>query len=395
MLKKSIIRPHRKCSCGSKKKYRNCCGKTNTVRFEDLPPETQKLYRETQAKYHLAKNYHTQHFGHVAGIESAIFNGRRLVGLQGSLVISDDPNYDWNSPIEFLSSHLKSTLGNDWFDEQMHKSPEEQHIIVEWATKSGMQILNKNKPLETTQFNGNALAYLHFAYDLFVVHNQNYLTPKLIGRLRNKDNFNGARYELFTLATLIRAGFELKIYDESLGKGKVAECEATHTKSKTILQVEAKARHVRGTHGSTHGKQRNFDLYKKCLKQAMIKNIVHPYIIFVDINIPELDVYNDQEKLDQIRKEYDKLQEQYHDKLPNIVCFTNIPFHYAKEYFASKNLAYGLILSNSPRIKLGNEQEILTALQDSLSRYAYLPREFNESRQFADYAYQQMTPQKP
>jgi len=38
-----------------------------------------------------------------------------MVFVGNSLVVSDNPDQDWNTPIEFLFSHLKTTLAmNGW-----------------------------------------------------------------------------------------------------------------------------------------------------------------------------------------------------------------------------------------------------------------------------------------
>ena len=83
------------------------------------------------------------------------------------------------------------------------------HIILSWARDCKFEVTNPDKPIESRKLNGSALAYLHLAYDLYVLHNQGHITDKLITRLKSTQGFNGARYEIFVLATMIRAGFQL------------------------------------------------------------------------------------------------------------------------------------------------------------------------------------------
>lgn len=393
MHKKSTIRPHRGCPCGSKKKYRNCCGKQNTVNFNDLPKETQQMFRELQIKHKIGSQYHNDHMGYTPEIVSTVFQGRRLVALGGSLVQSDNSEKDWEEPAEFLTSHLKTTLGNEWFDEELKKQKDERHIILTWAIDGKCEVLDAKAPIESRIHNGSALAYLHLAYDLFVLHNQGHITEKLISRLKSKKGFNGARYELFALATMIRAGFHLEPFDESLGAGKVTECKAIHKQTDIIVQVEAKTRNVKYVLGSTEGKSKSVRLYDK-LRDAIEKDVKQPYIIFVDLNFPELNVYAEHEKLQKIREEHKKLIKLHPTNLPNAIIYTNIPFHYAREDNVT-NTAFGLVKINKPKVELENEGIILDAIHNALLRYKYLPREFNESEKHAEAVINAIKKNKP
>lgn len=277
MNKKSTPRAHRRCPCGSKKRYRACCGKQNKVSFNELPNETQQMFRELQIKHKISTQYHHNYMGYTPEIISTVFQGKRFVALRGGLVCSDNPEKDWKEPANFLTSHLRTTLGNDWFDEELKKEEKDRHIILSWAIDGKYEVTDPDKPIESRKQNGSALAYLHLAYDLYLLHNQRHITDKLITRLKSKQGFNGARYELFVLATMIRAGFELEPFDETLGTGKVTECEAIHRQTGVTVQVEAKTRNVKYVLGATEGRSQNIRLYDK-LRDAIEKDVSEPYI---------------------------------------------------------------------------------------------------------------------
>ena len=50
-------------------------------------------------------------------------------------------------------------------------------------------------------------AYFVFAYDLWVVNDTGRLDRRFLERLKNRDQFQGARHELFAEATCIRGNF--------------------------------------------------------------------------------------------------------------------------------------------------------------------------------------------
>jgi len=55
-----------------------------------------------------------------------------------------------------------------------------------------------------------------FAYDLLTVENNYLLDTKLLDRLRNIDQFQGARYELYARAFVLRAGMRVELEDDFL-----------------------------------------------------------------------------------------------------------------------------------------------------------------------------------
>lgn len=359
------------------------------ISSQELPSETQQFLHKLHLKHKLAEQYHLSQFGNVGRIISCIFNGKRHVAIGGSLVVSDDPNRDWATPSEFLISYLKTLLGKEWFDKEYCKTEGSRHLIVQWSIDAKSTIHDPENPIESLQLNGAAFSLLHLAYDLFVIENHGCLKDKeiadrLIHELKLMPNFNGARYEVYVFATLIRAGFKVEPLNQSSGKRRVAECTATHMQTGTVFQVEAKTRNVRGVFGAVAGKHKNLNLYKNLLKDAIEKDIDMPYIIFVDTNLPNLDVIQDSDKRNKISAEYEKLEMYYPDKLPNLVCFTNIPFHYDKGDLLKKKSAFGFRIPELPRIKLSNIQLIFNAISIALQQHGRLPSSFNEAEDFAD-----------
>ncbi len=356
---------------------------TPTISFKELPSETQKTIRKLQAKSKIVDNYHKAYFGNSPPIVSVEAFDRRMVAIGSSIVHSDDPNYDWETPPDFLVSYLKSKLGINWLNQEVQKRGKDQHEVAKWYIK-GVPNLEKENDQRWWEPNGKALALLHLAYDLFILDNVAKLPDVLVNRLRVNDNFNGARYEVFVFATLIRAGFDILYSDERSGlSGRVPECLATHLESRAQVYVEAKTRNVKSVMGSKQGKRKKIRLYDK-LKDAIEKDISGPYIIFLDTNLPDVKAKKGNRILEKVLSEYKKFETKYKNSMPNLVCVTNIPFHYGADDSSPNQNLIGLLIPRYPKHKLNSMGKLIGSIDSSLKKYNFLPKEFNEGEAYAD-----------
>jgi hypothetical protein len=127
------------------------------------------------------------------------------------------------------------------------------------------------------------------AYDLYWLQLVNKLPKSLEKRLRDREAFQGARYEVLVAATFARAGFEIELLDESVKSVKHCEFIATHKLTRTKVYVEAKSRrrpgvlHQPGTFTDADIKGDLFGLYADAIKQAPAGEA---YLIFIDANLP-------------------------------------------------------------------------------------------------------------
>ncbi len=356
---------------------------TPTISFDELSPETQAMFRKLQAKSKIVDNYQKTYFGNTPPIVSVEAFDRRMVAIRGKIVHSDDPNYDWETPSDFLVSYLKSKLGINWLNQEFQKNLKDQHEVAKWYIK-GVPNLEKENDNRWWKPNGKALGLLHLAYDLFVLDHVGKLPDFLINRLRVNDNFNGARYEVFVFATLIRAGFDILYSDERSGlSGRVPECLATHLESQAQVYIEAKTRNVKNVMGSKQGKSKKIRLYDK-LKDAIEKNVNGPYIIFIDTNLPEFKAEKGNRKLEKVRAEYRKIETKYKDSMPNLICVTNIPFHYGADDSSPNQNLIGLLIPHYPKHKLDSMGKLIASIDSSLKKYDFLPKEFNEGDAYAE-----------
>lgn len=207
-------------------------------------------------------------------IISAEAFGRRFVAVKSRLLHSKG----WLTFHDFLGDYIKMAMGEGWGSAELSKPPDQRHPILVWHQLRAEQ-LNRD-PKETGKVHsmpmtGAIAAYLRLAYDLYALDHNAELQERLVNRLRNQDNFPGARYEVFVAGTLIRAGFELEFENED--DGSTSHCEFTATYKKTGRKFSVEAKHRAGS---------AFRLGRQ-LNRALAKKANHTRLVFIDINVPD------------------------------------------------------------------------------------------------------------
>ena len=113
------------------------------------------------------------------------------------------------------------------------------------------------------------------------------LQDRLLKRLKDVTQFQGAYYELFVANSLIRAGFKLELEDEADSASKHCEFSAVSKTGKTYW-VEAKTRGVAGLLGKTvHDGTKKDDATSQLVKHlngAFAKPAADERLIFIDVN---------------------------------------------------------------------------------------------------------------
>ena len=329
-----------RCPCGSGHKFKHCCGATcdaqrrepKRVQFLDLPEETRKAFLNAQLK----NEEERRNFGHVPPLVSAEMNGYRVIAIGTTLKW----NKNWKTPIDFLTDYLKETLSGEWGNAEIAKPYEERHPILQWYHDfCDWQQENSKERNADGLFSGivtgSAKAYLSIAYDLYALEHLSALHPTMLERLKNADQFQGARYELYVIATLLRAGFEVGLEDERDGSRTHTELTAFHKKHDCKFSVEAKTCGRPGLLGKEGERQKpdeaKANIYRQ-LQRALLKDAEHDRIIFIDVNMPP----DDKEVFDKdwfktaaktIRK-VEEDQSSDNPYPPAFIVLTNNPNHY-------------------------------------------------------------------
>lgn len=290
------------CACGSGKKFKKCCldARATVISIPDgqrrkprLPagltlnkldpttPENLKMIREFTEQSRRA------HFGPPDLIRIP-FNGWIMRAFGGTLT--------WRKPTEtfheFCVWVALNTLGQGWHEEQRALPPESRHVVARWHD-SYVQLTKLNTPADhragdivSTIPSGSAQELILFGRDLLYLTQIGKLPDPLLERLRHRNEFQGAWYEVRVASALVHGGFDI----EWLNSKFESHCELTarHSFTGETFAVEAKSKRRPGLLNEA-GESSN-DLKVKAhrnFRDALNKDPQGlPLLVFVDVNMP-------------------------------------------------------------------------------------------------------------
>jgi hypothetical protein len=224
-------------------------------------------------------------FGGVRSPLDQQIGGKRLV-VAGPQIFEVPITWSFH---EFLLSYGQSQLSRDWITRNTQNG-EGLHPLVTHLIRGTSNVrltgASDGKFIGVTM-NGDLLAFLSFAYDLFTLADNAVVQKSLFDRLRKPDQYQGARYEMFVAASLLRSGFKIAFEDESDISTSHCEFTATSRRTNRSFSVEAKSRH-RKLPMSDNEATPNSNI-GNLIRRALAKNANHERIIFVDVNLPSDD----------------------------------------------------------------------------------------------------------
>lgn len=321
-----------------------------------------------------------ENLGIIRPIIHADFKGKKFVAVGNQLTYSNK----WKTFIDFLVDYPSIMLGSDWGMSEMKKPHEERHQIINWYVE--MCHFQKRQKVDEGGLyaaipNGSFLAYILLAYDLYLLRHHSAIQEDIIRRLKTTDQFQGARYELLTASTCIRAGFSIEYEDEKDHSRSHVEFIATHKITGQKICVEAKSRHRKGVLGQP-GTEKDLQKMRvrigSLLNSALSKEHGHPLVVFIDLNLPPKKVQEVFAKpiSNEFKKIIDNIDKTYGsvDKF-NLIVFTNCPHHYGKEDEDAPPMNVGAILSQNPEI-IPDHLRSITNIFDAANTYGRVPNEF-------------------
>ena len=235
--------------CGSGLKFKRCHDKPQfelpfLVRQAKIGKALEETGRQLLEERKAQEYQRQQQQGLGHPIISTVHEGYRFVAVGSRLSYSKT----WKTFTDFLGDYIKMTLGGEWGNSELKKPFEERHPILQWyhhiCVLQRENIHNAGE-IYSAPTTGAVSAYYGLAYSLYLIaHNVHDIQTRLMDRLRNWDNFQGAFYETRIAAELVKAGFELEYEDESDRSRTHCELTATFLRTGKKFSVEAKSRAV-------------------------------------------------------------------------------------------------------------------------------------------------------
>jgi SEC-C motif len=358
------------CPCGSGKKYKKCHGNhEHLARINRIMTTAPTMLARHQAQ----ELQRTSQQGLGKPIISArMENGHQFIAVNNQLYVSEK----WNTFHDFLLYYIRVALGEEWGNTELKKPLNERHPILNWYDKvCEQQRLSIKTPgvTATAQMTGAVAAYLNLAYDLYALAHNAELQTKLVGRLRNSENFPGARYEVYVAAKLIRAGFELEFENED--DRSTSHCEFTATYQRTGKRFSVEAKHTQSNR------------IIRALGKALKKNANHKRIVFISLNKPESAITSEiphyaQTVFDELRR-FEKSNAAVEELPAAYVFITNSSWehHLDSTTFGQFILAEGF---NIPEFKMDHEYPSLTAAIDSRTAHIEMHELLKSIRMHSD-----------
>jgi len=349
----------------------------------EMTPELKKMQAEAQRPS--VDSQFTHQFGHVRPPISAEFQGYKFVVVGNKVVYQPKEKAQFFTDI--LLTFVPNTFGKEWFEAEVAKPRGTRHPAFE-ARYKAMSYMNAQprdaQGVYKAQMTGPMLAYFTFAYDLFTVEDNGRLDARLLDRLKNSDQFQGARHELFAEATCLRAGFSIEHEDETDGSMRHAEFTAIHNASGQRVSVEAKSKHRPGILGYPGARQAEGEHTLRVghlLNDAIRKNTLHPLVVFLDLNLPWvtasrlLEMRMPPHPL--IHGTLDRMRKRNSGKDPiNLLVVTNHPEHYSADDEAAQSPQLLSVQTQLP-VKPVTQPAALMAIHQAANVYGRIPQFFD------------------
>lgn len=363
MGKKEKIGRNDLCPCGSGQKYKKCClGKPKHQIKNKVPfPVLKELKRKKLQSIFEAKE-RKKKYGEIRPIISCNAPYGKLVAI-GDKIFKTSPDADFHG---FLLEHALHKIDESWIKAKLAKPNGQINPICRWYNDTFTSYEESLKKPIKPNLSFNPL--LSFAYDLFVLDDHFALQKKVIKRLKNNDQFEGARYELYVAATMIRAGFSLSYEDEDDRSSRHVEFIATHKNSNETIMVEAR-RSNRKKHD-----------YGAKINGAIKKAGNYPLVVFIDANLSPTMAIN------YLKGTNPKLQQMIDNRvnktpdgrdLFNLIVLTNHPYDYASYQCPEPKNTY-LILEGKAPINLPNDRKLFDRIKKAVEQYGNIPEFFPE-----------------
>nr|WP_316193014.1 SEC-C domain-containing protein [Bradyrhizobium sp. SZCCHNRI1029] len=373
------------CPCGSGKKYKHCHG-----RYGGFPGP---LPNPQPPAFNAAEFIRRQQQGKGKPIVAAKAAQHQIVAVGNTVHFSTK----WKTFPDFLMDYIKGKLGKEWVTAEAAKAPEQQHPLMQWGLRLfeyQKETIKNPGQITSAPMTGVVAAYLGTAYALYLLEHNVELQERLLKRLKDIGQFQGAYYELLVAGFLIKAGFKLTLEDETDGKSKHCEFAAISSTTGKRYWVEAKMRSVAGLLGKTKadGGVDGKPLARLIphLNDALAKPAADDRLIFIDVNTPTKMTGTTPDWVEPAMRRLEQFEKKENKTGSKAIIFaTNVAYHRELDQPpAAAGVAFGLGMPDFRRPGLVRVTDAYRArkkyadayeIADSFQRYLNFPVTFDGS----------------
>jgi hypothetical protein len=318
------------CPCGSGSKYKKCCLSRNPRPF--IAPDVNARAMQMLERHRAEERLREAQQGYGRPITAFQRDGVQFVTVANKVFHSQQ----WKTFTDFLPAYLKAVLTPEWGNAEIAKLLQDRHQILRWYDaycQYQKESIKEPGVVQSAKITGVVACFMGLAYSLYLLDHNVELQERLVRRLKDPSNFQGAYYELIVANVLIRAGFTLVLEDETDGKNRHCEFAAISKHTGQRYWVEAKMRAVSGLLGKTDNdgtRDRNpLSSFRAHLNDALDKPAQDARLIFIDVNSGQPMAEDGLPKWRRQAASWLENHERKHLK-PGVEAYvfvTNIPFH--------------------------------------------------------------------
>jgi hypothetical protein len=313
-------------------------------------------------------------------VHPILMDGKRLWALGNTIYFGRRPNETFH---EFIVDVLRQTLGEEWWETEV--AAQDKHFIMScfnslyaFLEREAVPEKRGDDGVWTATPNGPTAYLMALAWDVCSLIHARSLPEPLLRRLRHRDQFQGARYEIGVAAVFARLGFDVEFLDPKAGGVKHCEFNATDQSTGLVVAVEAKSRHRAGVINQPgtvdYAKAIRGDvgrLLREALEQSPGDK---PFFVFIDLNAPvtgsaravEMGWYRDVQRL--LRRLPAPTPE--NPTVATACYFTNFSYHYEANVGQVNELSEHI--STLPRHRI-QQPGFYESLLKGLKYYGHVP----------------------
>jgi SEC-C motif len=283
------------CPCGSGKKYKRCHGSSNGHEnlSNQMPSDLDKFVQQTLAKHEAEREQREKQQGLGRPIVSWEHNGTRMVAVGNTVYHSKE----WGTFHDFLRFFLIDIFGRDWFQNEIRKSENGRHPVLQWHEMMKANMAKHGKKsgtVYTVPASGAHHAFMHLAYNIYLI--AHHAEPKqlglllgaLVGKLKSArmDDFIGKLFETYAAAAFLKAGFQLDYKELEKSAESTVEFVATFPKTGRKFSVEVKSRVRQRDEDESAEDYKRLRVASK-LNRALAKKADHDRVVMIEVNVPD------------------------------------------------------------------------------------------------------------